>query len=228
MAEWLSYSLEDFLLFSASAYLRLFERFNEDYGLFNGIAWVLMATLAASLWSRHWSPQHRRLLCLALGLVWLYSGAMFFWVYFREINWAAVYPAWAFFLQALLFLPLAWRLPTQPRPRLRIVAGILIAGLLFLYPLMAPSASGWSSAGFAGSAPDPTAAATLLFLACLDWRGQRWLACIVMLIPTAWLILSALGLYAMELDAPWLLAAVVALALSMLWMPAGRERVPVV
>ncbi|MEM7522702.1 MAG: hypothetical protein AAF360_02880, partial [Pseudomonadota bacterium] len=50
MSEWLNYELQDFLLFSETAYWRLFERLNAAFWPFQAVlVAVFAATLSASL-----------------------------------------------------------------------------------------------------------------------------------------------------------------------------------
>lgn len=74
-------------------------------------------------------------------------------------------------------------------------AAALFAAALLLYPAIAPlMGRSWMAAEVFGLAPDPTAIATLAFLAVTSSGWQRWL---LMLIPVLWCLLSATTLSVM-------------------------------
>src|SRR5688572_7060271 len=100
MPEWWTYKLEDFLLFSPRAYWRMFE-------LHNAAWWPLhLLTLGAGVGivlSTLRRPQGSALwIALILAALWAFAGWSFLWIRYPGINWAIVYVAPAFWLQALL------------------------------------------------------------------------------------------------------------------------------
>lgn len=194
MAEWLSYGLADFLLFSPRAYWRLFELQNERL-------WPLpLATLGAGIalivlaWMR---PTHRaRWSAAILGLAWLWLAWSFFWRLYATINWAAPYVAPIFALEGALLFAAAWQAPPSAPPRrARTLLGLMLMTLAVLaYPLLAPlSGRPWMGAEIFGMAPDPTALATLGF--ALQLRGRA--AMVLLPIPLLWGVASALTVVAM-------------------------------
>lgn len=192
MAEWLSYGLSDFLLFSPRAYWRLFELQNQAY-------WPLpLATLAAGLAVLALAllrpRRHARWSALILAVLWAWVAWSFLWQRYAEINWAARYAAPVFALQAALLLAAAWHDPPIDRLRsARNLCGLLlIAAAVILYPLLAPlSGRTWAGAELFGMAPDPTALATAGYALLL--RG-RWSLALVP-IPLLWGVASGVTLW---------------------------------
>ncbi len=192
MADWLSYGLSDFLLFSPRAYWRLFELHNAAWWplplvtLGVGIGVLALAVLR---------PRgHVRGMALILGILWLWLAWGFFWQRYAAINWAAAYVAPVFALQAALLLAAAWRAPPAAPTQgvRRLIGSALIAGAVFVYPVLAPlSGRDWAGAEFFGMAPDPTVIATLGCLLQLRWR----LAVTLLPIPLLWCIASGLTLW---------------------------------
>ena len=193
MLDW-SYRLSDFLLFSPRVYWRMFELHNAALWplplvmLALGIAAVAFATLRPR--------QSGRPIAILLAVLWAWVGWSFVWERYAAINWAAVYAAPLFAIEALLFAILGGafnRLSLEPR-HLRGMAGILLVALAFGYPLLAPLfGRSWHGAEFFGIAPDPTALATLGFL--LMARGRSTL--LLYPVPLLWCLASGLTLLAM-------------------------------
>ncbi len=172
-AEWLSYSLQDFVMFGPQVFLRLFVRINQDLW-----PWQLLAVVAAIgipvLLLRQGDAARR----LALGLVavaWVTSGYGFLVGYFSPINWPATWFGWAFVAQGALLGAALFcggvhkgRLPVRQFVVLWLVA---VCGLPFL--AVADSGQCQSVALF-GIAPGTTAAAGALVIALVT-GPWRWL-----------------------------------------------------
>jgi hypothetical protein len=223
MSEWWTYRPEDFLLFSPRVYWRMFE-------LHNAAFWPLhFATLAAGLaiillvlW-----PLPRRGLWVALILAafWAFVGWTFLWSRYAAINWAIVYVAPAFGVQALLLAIAAARGGlAMDRRDIGAWLGVLLMAIgIVAYPLLPPLFERpWRSAEVFGIAPDPTAIATLGALLMASGR----LAPLLSVVPLLWLLLSGLTLRTMGDPQAWLPlltagTAVVALALCRL-IPAAK------
>src|SRR5262249_51913872 len=136
------------------------------------------------LWAR--APASRgRWIPAMLAACWLWV-SIFLSLRYATINWAAVYFAWAFRLEAVLLIAMALR----GRLRFERAAGWdrRIGLAIFLLALLGEPALGpllgrsWRQAEVFGMAPDPTAVATLgvLLLARVRWRWA------LMIVPLLW------------------------------------------
>jgi len=190
VSEWWSYRLGSFLLFSQHTYGSLVASYNVEFWPLQPVL-VTLGLAALFVAARSRSPLHARLVWLLLGAAWCWVAWAFHWRRFSTINWAAEYLAWVFALQGMALL---WAgvvrpgLRFLPRSPTRSVLGVGIVALALLgWPLVALvlGRPGWQAESF-GSFPDPTAIATLGFLA-LAPRASGWL----MVIP---LLVGALGL----------------------------------
>jgi hypothetical protein len=201
MSEWWTYRPEDFLLFSPRVYWRMFE-------LHNAAFWPLhFATLAAGLaiiLLVLWRPSSRGLwVALILAALWAFVGWSFLWGRYPAINWAVVYVAPAFGLQALLLAIAAARGGLAlDRKDAGVWLGMLLMAIgIVAYPLLPPLFERpWRSAEVFGIAPDPTAIATLGVLLTASGR----LAPPLFAIPLIWLLLSGLTLRTMSDSQAWL------------------------
>lgn len=220
MSEWWTYRLEDFLLFSPRVYWRMFELHNAQF-------WPLhLLTLAAGLAVAWLAFRQRRsttsLAALILAGLWIFVGWSFLWERYAAINWAIVYVAPAFGLEALLLAITAARggLVFDKRdPAAKCGMSIAAVGLI-LYPLL-PLLFGrpWTTAEVFGIAPDPTAVATLGLLMAASWR----LALLLVPIPLVWLLLSGLTLYTMGDPQSWIPLLAAAAAIIGLGVRLARE-----
>ncbi|MEO0361489.1 MAG: DUF6064 family protein [Pseudomonadota bacterium] len=218
MSEWLSYELQDLLLFSEATYWRLLERLNaEVWPLQPVVVAVFGAALSASLL---WDRARRPLLGL-LAFAWL-GVAFGFAPLYAEVNWAADYVAPAFVVQAIALGAFATTATVRTtafarkRGDLRAWMGAAIAAAaLVLWPFAAiPLRGSLASAEVVGLAPDPTAVATL---GCLTAFGGGRFAALLCLPPLIWCGLSALTLVAMGASVEGvMIAAIPILALGAL------------
>lgn len=220
MSEWWSYRPRDFLLFSDRTYWRLFELENRE-------AWPLqilcllagLAVVAAVLRPRVWSA---RLASGLLAAAWV-AAALGFLQRYAEINWASAYAVPAFLAQALL---LGWlgtvraRLPLEAhRGVVRALGTALVVYAVALHPLVAPLAGRpLAAAEVIGIAPDPTAIATLGLLT-LAPRGAA--SALLLVVPLAWCIVSALTLGTMGAPEGWIPLAAVVVAVAARCLPSG-------
>jgi hypothetical protein len=217
MSEWWTYTLTDFLLFSARTYYRLFELYNaavwpaQIVTLALGLA-ILILMIRGAAWSG-------RAVANILAALWLFVA----WAYMLErydtINWAARYFAIGFAVQAAL---LVWT--GVVRNRLRFDAGGITGKIglaLFLYALaihpLVPPLTGrpWTQAEIFGLAPDPTAIATLGILVASARTTPLLFA-----IPFLWCLFTSLTLWTME--SPEAPAAVL---LGLLALAAGTRNI---
>lgn len=200
MLDW-SYRLSDFLLFSPRVYWRMFELHNE--ALWPLPLLTLMLGFAALAFAIRRPQQAGRWIAILLAASWAWAGWSLVWERYAAINWAAVYAAPLFAIEALLLVIAGLgRLALEPRATRGIGGGLLVA-LALAYPLLTPLfGRPWVGAEVFGIAPDPTAIATLGFL--LMARGRSTL--LLYPIPLLWCALSGLTLWAMEDAQGWILA----------------------
>lgn len=221
MSEWWTYSLSDFLMFSARTYFR-------QFGLMNRELWPLqLAALAAGAVILACMLRTRtagaRIAFALSGLAWLWAGWAYHFQRYADINTGAPYFAAGFFVQAGLLAWSAWKAPAVAPPAG--IAGTAAMGLVLIalaYPLLAPldGRSWWQAEVFA-FAPDPTAIATLGVL--LFWRAPRRLWAM----PLLWCAASSATLSELHAAQAWLPAAAALLALgSALWARMARSAAP--
>jgi Family of unknown function (DUF6064) len=215
MSEWWTYRLSSFLLFSPQTYYRLFELYNR--AVWPGQLAAVAAGLVILVSLLRPSPGRSRIAAGILAAGWLWVAVAFHARRYATINWAAVYFAWAFGLEAALLFwagAVRGRLVPEPRPDPVRRAGVWIfVFALVLYPLIAPVLGrGWRAAEIFGLAPDPTAAGTLGAIALAAGRA-RWE---LLVIPAAWCAVTGAFLKAMEAPDFWVapLAAAAAVVLS--------------
>lgn len=224
MAEWWTYELSDFLLFSHRVYVRLFE-------LHNAALWPAQLAalflgggiLHAMLWPGRLAG---RAVPLALGALWLWIAWSFFAVRYATINWAAPYVAPVFAVQGLALIALA------AGPGLAMRAGgvrtahaftgpVVLAFSVFAYPLLAPALGRpVAAAEVFGIAPDPTALVTLAVLTASGARA-RWL---LMIVPVLWSVLTGLTLWTMGAAEALLAPTCALLCILATVRPASAER----
>lgn len=214
MSEWWSYGPADFLLFSPRVYWRMFE-------LHNAAMWplhllTLTAGVAMMVLVARRQRNHGRWIALVLAAIWAFVAWSFLWTRYVTINWAVVYIAPAFALQAVLLVvasSLAGGL-TFDRHGLSAWAGyLLFAFALAAQPSLAPlQGREWAATEVFGIAPDPTVIATLGLL--LLARGK--LVPLLVPIPVLWCLLSGITLWALGAPEAWASLAAAALTLATL------------
>jgi hypothetical protein len=196
MPEWMSYSLSDALMFSPRVYYRLIELYNEAVAP----AQVLTIGLGIAMLAAFFRPGDSsfRFGAIALGASWLWVSYGFLWERFATINWPISYVVPFTALQGIMLIGLGVSdagLSLPPRRSMTTAAGlILFAAAIILYPLIAPLLDRpWAAAEIFGLMPDPTAIATMAFLAITAGR-VRWL---LMIIPVLWCAISSITLWTM-------------------------------
>jgi len=215
MSEWWTYTLRDFLLFSPRTYYRLFE-------LYNAAIWpaqIAAVGLGLAIWAllRRVAALRGRLIAAILAGCWLWVAIAFHANRYATINWAAVYFAWGFGLEAALLI---WT--GVVRGRLAFERPVDLAGRaglwVFLFalavePMVGPLLGrGWRQVEIFGVAPDPTAVATLGILLLGNGRGRSAL----IVVPAIWCAISGATLLAMRAPDAWIppLAAGLGVSLS--------------
>jgi uncharacterized protein DUF6064 len=204
MSEWWTYTLSDFLLFSSRTYYRLFEIYNAAIWPAQLAAVALGVAIVVLL--RRRTAGASRATATLLAAAWLWVALAFFAARYATINWAAVYFAWAFGLEAVLLIwfgALRGRLTVDRRAGLESRIGFaLFLFALFLQPIASPLLGrGWKSIAVFGATPDPTAVATLGVLLLSSGRGRGF----SMVVPVLWCAISGLTLLAMKSPDWWVL-----------------------
>ena len=219
MEEWSTYTVGNFVPFTTEVYLRLIERVNEAWWpLHLAAAAIGVVALVLVLAGR------RRLAGPVLGLLWAWTAYGFFHQFYANLNWAGVWFARAFYLQALLLaflMPVVCRAEIAPPVRAR--TGLLLAGIGLVWPLI--SAIGRDNllqAEVVGIHPEPTAIFSLGAI-LLTLQG-RWLW-IMLPVPILWCLVSGLSLWVLGLfQAALLFAAAATVMLGVVWKKtAARE-----
>jgi hypothetical protein len=223
MSEWLTYSAEDFLLFSPRSYWRMFEMQNEEFWPLPVVT-LALGGIVTFLAARGGSNAIRAAAAI-LAVAWAFVAATFLWHRFASINWAINYIAPAFILEALLIVAIMFRSQISLAPR-GLGAGfgyLLLAFATVGIPLLAQlHGRAQSTAEIFGIAPDPTVIATLGFLIVL--RGRRlWL---LYPIPVLWCLLSGITLHTMGEAQAWMPFTAVAVAALAVAATAIRRPLP--
>lgn len=223
MAEWWSYTLSDFLLFSPRAYYRLLERHNDALWPAQVLTLGLGLTISGLLpRPKQWQG---RMVSALLAVLWAWVAWAFLWKRYATINWAAVYVVPLFALEAAL---LAWigvvrggmtfRLSRDAAGRLGIA--LFILSFLF-YPMIALiTGRPWHQAEIFGMTPDPTVLGTLGLLLLAEGR-PRWE---LLAVPVLWCLVSGATLWAMNSVEAWVPPAAALLVLAASTAAAVRHR----
>lgn len=202
MSEWWTYSLSDFLMFSARTYYRQFALLNREWWPLHLLA--LGAGIALLACMRR--ANGARAAFALLGVAWVWSGWAYHVQRYADINTGAPYFALAFFMQAGLLA----RTALTPVEQVGGKAAAALVVLALAYPLLAPlDGRDWWQAEVIGFAPDPTVVASLGAL--LAWRAPwpLWV------IPLLWCAASSATLHALHAAQAWLPAGLALLALGM-------------
>lgn len=222
MPEWWTYSAEDFLLFSPRAYWRLIER--HDEALWPAQLLTLLLGIAILWFLLRPRPWSHRLIAGGLAVLWGWVAWSFLWERYATINWAAVYMAPLFALQAVLLASAGGRLRWSFDRTGRGSGGLaLFLYALVLHPLTAPLLGrSIRGAEVFGITPDPTAIATvgLVLMAAGRWS---WL---LLVIPLLWCLVGWLTLYGMGAAESWVMLAAAGTGTVLAVLPATRRSGP--
>jgi hypothetical protein len=220
MSEWWTYSLSDFLMFSARTYYRQFALMNREWWplqlLMLGAGAVIMACMLRV------RPAGPRIAFALLAVSWLCVTWIYHLQRYADINAGAPYFAAGFCIQAGLlgWMALRKQLPSSTGRAHRIAILIVLLALT-VYPMLAPAdGRSWWQAEVFGLAPDPTVAATLGAL--LFWRAPwpLWI------IPLLWCAAGSATLMQLRAPLPWLLPALAVVSAAAVLAPtSGREQV---
>lgn len=214
MEEWTTFALANFLPFTAEVYLRLIEQVNDAWWPLHLATFALGAVaLALGL------TGHRRFVGPLLALLWTWTAYGFLQAFYAELNWAGIWFARGFYLQAVILaflFPFICRETGTSTTRFR--TGLLLAGTGLIWPLitMVGRESPYQLE-VVGIHPDPTAILALgLLLLTLQ---SRWLWLFIP-VPLLWCLISGLSAQVLGLPQVWPLLAIPALAVfAVLWRP---------
>jgi hypothetical protein len=191
MAEWSSYRLSDFLMFSPEVYWRLVARYNMAWWPAQLLA--LAAGAALLMLCRAPALHRRRIALVLLAPAWAWVGWAFQWRRYAEVFIGAPWLAGASALQAVLLLAAVGCAPGDRRTELPPPGPLpsVLLGAALLYPVLAPlTGHPWSEAEVFAFMPAPTALATLGAVAGLrPWPA--WSRCVLAVIPVLSLLLAA-------------------------------------
>lgn len=197
MSEWWTYTLSDFLLFSARTYYRLFEIYNSEIWPTQILAIALgIAMLACLFRTEAWQG---RVVTAILAVCWFWVAWAFHIERYATINWAANYFAAGFVIEALLLIwigTIRGQLHFKPAGNASRLAGLgVFLFALAVQPLIGPiMGRPWLQAEIFGITPDPTVIATLGILLLASNR----IVWALLPIPIIWCGISGATLWAME------------------------------
>ncbi|QSP96353.1 hypothetical protein LPB19_08240 [Marinobacter salinisoli] len=201
---WLSYSLQDLLMFGPEAYLRLYVRINQDFWPWQWPV-LLLGLLVPVLLQR---PERglRRLAWFTIAGAWCCSGVGFLMEYYSQINWPAMGFGWAFVAQGVLFAFIGLRAgePVSKVQRRGAFASLWWLAILLLPGVTVLEYGSARAVALFGLAPGVTVAATNLLPGLLNQR-LSWL---LVPIPLLWMAFSAATFWVLQTY--WLLAVPVA------------------
>ena len=195
---WASYALSDFLMFSPASYFRRFELANAELWP----AQVLLIAMAGLLvWlTGQRKPQSGLWIALILAIAWGLTAGVFLHRHYAQINLAADWMALGFLIEALMLFGFALCRACRERVFGHSPVNLWHPGmLLLLYSLLVHPLVGliagrnWQGIELFGIAPDATVLATLGILL----TGLRKASWVLLPIPLAWCIVSALTYLAM-------------------------------
>lgn len=209
MSEWWTYGLSDFLMFSPATYRRMFELHNAAVWPLHVVTLAIGIALLVDLVRPGRTPS--RLIMVALAALWAWVAWSFQLRRYAAINWAAVYFAAAFAVQAMLLAVFAMRTPAARADRFGRVTAAAVMSVALAYPAIGVVAGRtWTPSEVFGIAPDPTALATLAVLALREGRAA-WL---LRAIPIAWCAMSGAAAWTMHAPDAWVLPGAAFVALT--------------
>jgi hypothetical protein len=196
MTEWWTYSPQNFLMFSARTYYRLFASHNQALWPAQFLALAAGVVIAIVI-ARRTDAMAGRIAATLLAIAWLAVAGGYFWMRYATIHTAGRYFAAAFAVEAAA---LVWEGVTRRGLEFSLgrgvgrVGAVVFGFALLLYPLIARLAGRpWTQAEIFGLAPDPTVIATLGLLLAAK-RAAWWL----WVIPIGWSLFSGMTLWTLH------------------------------
>lgn len=194
------------LPFTRTEFLDGFAAYNEAVWPAQPIAWAL-GLLALAAVVRNDEGFQRLALCL-LASMWMWTGIAYHWLFFIEINPAAVFFGILFIVQGGLLLLLASRRPLQMsfvwrRDACGLGGAALIAYGLAVYPLVDLLVGHWPHMPSFGISPCPVTLFTLGFLLLGRPRPPLW----VWVVPLIWSVIGGTAAFLLGIPQDWVLLA---------------------
>ncbi|MCK5790092.1 MAG: MFS transporter permease [Ketobacter sp.] len=211
MEEWSTYAVANFIPFTAEVYLRLIERVNAAW-------WPLhLATTVIGIGALALAVTGRRLAGTLLALLWGWAAYGFLQQFYANLNWAGVWFARGFYLQALLLTLLIFTTHQGSKlPTARLRSGVLLATLGLFWPLI--SLIGrvtLRQTEVVGIHADPT---TIFALGVILLMQRGWWLWVLLPMPLLWCLISGLSLWVLgQFQAGLLLAAPMIAILGLCW-----------
>lgn len=174
-------------------YFRLFIRLNQNTFPLPIITLLIACVLAWLILKgkQRWS-------LALLGIAWIWVGYYFHLHLFSELNWIAVYFAWIFILQGIVYVILGisqsgdFDIPLQGKSFVISVVFIVLGAVI--YPILTGLiGESWQGAQLFGMAPNPTVIVTLAIIP-VSSRTTGWLS----VVPLMWCVIGAAIDYAMQ------------------------------
>lgn len=205
MTEWLSYGLNDLLMFTPEVYCRLYERYNTWIWPAQWLA--VAAGIGMAVAGRDAGRKASRAMAVLLGVAWLVIAWAFFVRYYAEIFLAAPYFGAGFAAEGVFLiaagllgrLRFAWHTDGIGRAGLALLLYSLVIHPLVLVAM----GRDWRGAELFLLAPDPTAIGTLGLLLTIPGRSHIALA----ILPLLWCLVSGATFWAMDSQAGMLVPA---------------------
>lgn len=223
METWLTYSAEDFLLFSAPVYWRLFELHNAAVWPGQIVAVLAGVVLLVLLVGRF--SYAGILISIILALAWSATGLSFLPRY-ATINWLAADLVPVFLIQSGLLIALGgFGNALRPRagPIRRWIGGSICVYGLALHPFLAiVDGRRLAGAELFALTPDPTAIVTLGIVVVAGGRYRTWALAII---PLTWCLASWATLATLGAWQAWILASVM-LSVLTAGMISGKDQKP--
>ena len=218
-----TYSIDDFIPFTAEVYLRLIERQNAAFWPLHVVGLLLGAGTIILAWRGN-----ARSLAIVLCLAWLSVAVTFHFRLLTELTYVAGYIGSAFIVQALFILGCALlggiNNHEQDKSLVPGIIGYVLAGIgLIVFPLIdLVLGRGMIGAECFAIAPNPTVLTTLGVLLIAARPICLWL---LLPIPVLWCALSGTIDWALDLSMFWLLPISASLSIVAAIWTAVRSRV---
>jgi hypothetical protein len=173
---------------------------------------------------------HQRCALFLIGLMWLWTGIAYHWLFFSEINRAALLFGLLFVVEGLLLIgfalktmPMEFRWRSSPAGWL---GAALLAYSLVIYPLIDLLLGHWPRMPWFGVSPCPVTLFTLAMLSLAAPRPASWLWAI----PITWSIVGGTAAFLLAVPQDWILlasgpvAVLIAFRSDGGWLRAVREK----